>query len=110
MKCDSLMARCVLVSVLLVTTTVPAVPKTGPGIQWLTTWSDSAFAQAASEQKFVLLDLHAVWCHWCHVMDTTTYADPAVQTAISKHYVAVSVDADGAPALTSRYGDWGWPA
>src|SRR5215831_14215957 len=43
-------------------------------------------------------------------MDTTTYEDPAVQAAISKHYVAVSVDSDADPALTSRYGDWGWPA
>lgn len=79
-------------------------------INWRTSWSDSAFAQAAREHKFVLLDLHAVWCHWCHVMDTTTYADPAVQAAVAKHYVAVSVDADSDPALTSRYGDWGWPA
>jgi uncharacterized protein len=77
---------------------------------WRTTWSDSAFAEAARDHKFVLLDLHAVWCHWCHVMDTTTYADPAVQAAIAKHFVAVSVDADSDPALTSRYGDWGWPA
>ncbi|HZO24313.1 MAG TPA: hypothetical protein VFB37_17605, partial [Steroidobacteraceae bacterium] len=41
---------------------------------------------------------------------TTTYADPAVQAEIEKHYLAVSVDADSDPALTSRYGDWGWPA
>jgi uncharacterized protein YyaL (SSP411 family) len=87
--------------------TAPASAKT---VNWRTTWSDSAFSQAAREHKFVLLDLHAVWCHWCHMMDTTTYADPAVQAAIAKHYVAVSVDADSDPALTSRYGDWGWPA
>ena len=79
-------------------------------IDWRTSWTDSAFVQAAREHKFVLLDLHAVWCHWCHVMDTTTYTDPAVQAEIGKHYVAVSVDADSDPALTSRYGDWGWPA
>jgi uncharacterized protein YyaL (SSP411 family) len=84
-----------------------AAPKT---VDWRSSWSDSAFSQAAREHKFVLLDLHAVWCHWCHVMDTQTYADPAVQAALAKHYVAVSVDADSDPALTSRYGDWGWPA
>jgi uncharacterized protein len=39
-------------------------------------WSDAAFAQARKEHKFVLLDLEAVWCHWCHVMDDVTYRDP----------------------------------
>jgi uncharacterized protein len=77
---------------------------------WHTQWSDALFAQAAREHRFVLLDLHAVWCHWCHVMDEETYADPLVQALIAKRYVAVSVDADGDPNLTSRYGSWGWPA
>jgi len=86
------------------------VPATAKSIDWRTSWGDAAFAQAAREHKFLLLDLHAVWCHWCHVMDDTTYADPAVQAVIAKHFVAVSVDADSDPALTSRYGDWGWPA
>ncbi len=79
-------------------------------VHWQTRWTDSAFAQATREHKFVLLDLHAVWCHWCHVMDSTTYADAGVREEISRHFVAVSVDADSDPALTSRYGDWGWPA
>lgn len=81
-----------------------------PAIDWQARWTDAAFTRATREHKFVLLDLHAVWCHWCHVMDTTTYADPGVQAAIRQHFVAVSVDADSDPALTSRYGDWGWPA
>jgi uncharacterized protein YyaL (SSP411 family) len=79
-------------------------------IAWQTTWSDAQFMQAAKERRFVLLDLHAVWCHWCHVMDDTTYADAEVRRLIAKHYVAVSVDADSDPDLSSRYGNWGWPA
>jgi len=79
-------------------------------ISWQTRWSDGVFAQAANDQRFVILDLHAVWCHWCHVMDEKTYGDPKVQALIAKHYVAVSVDADSDPDLNSRYGDWGWPA
>src|SRR5689334_10351085 len=59
--------------------------RAGEPIAWHTTWGDSAFAEAAREHKFVLLDLHAVWCHWCHVMDTTTYEDPAVRAAIATH-------------------------
>ena len=48
-----------------------------PEIQWLP-WSDEIFAQARKEQKLVLLDLGAGWCHWCHVMDAQTYADAEV--------------------------------
>ena len=79
-------------------------------ISWQTHWSDALFAQAAKDHRFVILDLHAVWCHWCHVMDEKTYGDPKVQALIAKRYVAVSVDADNDPDLNSRYGDWGWPA
>ena len=73
-------------------------------------WSDAVFAQAKREHKFVLLDLHAVWCHWCHVMDTTTYADPKVVALIRSRYIAVSVDQDARPDLAQRYQDYGWPA
>src|SRR5580692_6512284 len=79
-------------------------------IAWRSTWNDALFTQAAKEHRYVLLDLHAVWCHWCHVMDESTYSDAAVQSLIGRHYVAVSVDADSDPDLTSRYGNWGWPA
>ena len=68
------------------------------GITWQP-WSDSIFNQAAHEHKFVLLDLQAVWCHWCHVMDKTTYGDPKVIALIQSHYIAVRVDQDSRPIL-----------
>jgi len=86
-----------------------APPASAP-IQWRTQWHQSLFTEAAREHRFVLLDLHAVWCHWCHVMDEKTYTDPTVRALIAQRYVAVSIDADSDPALASRYGDWGWPA
>ncbi len=73
-------------------------------------WSDDIFARAKRENKFVLLDLHAVWCHWCHVMDETTYKDPRVQRLIAQKYIAVGVDQDLRPDLSNRYEDYGWPA
>jgi uncharacterized protein YyaL (SSP411 family) len=81
-----------------------------PTSAWQTHWSEAVFAQAAREHRFVLLDLHAVWCHWCHVMDMETYGDPRVRALLAKDYVSVSIDADSDPDLASRYGDWGWPA
>ncbi|MGH9596531.1 MAG: DUF255 domain-containing protein, partial [Edaphobacter sp.] len=31
-------------------------------------WGEAAFAKAKAEDKPILLDIGAVWCHWCHVM------------------------------------------
>jgi len=55
-------------------------------------WSEQAFTRAAREHRFVLLDLGAGWCHWCHVMEETTYRDPQVVRLVRAHYVAVHVD------------------
>jgi uncharacterized protein YyaL (SSP411 family) len=73
-------------------------------------WSAGAFAQARRENKFVIMDLEAVWCHWCHVMDETTYRDPRVISLMGAHYVAVRVDQDSRPDLSNKYEDYGWPA
>ena len=78
-------------------------------INW-TGWNDAVFAQAKRENKFVLLDLQAVWCHWCHVMDEMTYADPDVIALMNARYIAVKVDQDSRPDLANRYEDYGWPA
>jgi uncharacterized protein YyaL (SSP411 family) len=73
-------------------------------------WSDSVFAKAKSEGRFVLLDLGTGWCHWCHVMEEVTYRDPAVIGLVGSRYLAVRVDADARPDLSNRYEDYGWPA
>jgi len=78
-------------------------------IAW-TRWSPEVLDRAASERRLVLLDVGAVWCHWCHVMDEKTYRDPAVVAQVRRGYVAVRVDQDADPALSARYERWGWPA
>ena len=73
-------------------------------------WSEEVFARAKKEDKLVLLDLEAVWCHWCHVMDEKTYADPSVVHLMDKNVVAVKVDQDSRPDLSNKYEKYGWPA
>jgi hypothetical protein len=73
-------------------------------------WSDAVFADAKREKRFVLLDLEAVWCHWCHVMDANTYSDPAVIKLLESRYITVKADQDSRPDLSNRYEDYGWPA
>jgi uncharacterized protein YyaL (SSP411 family) len=96
---------------LLLLLTASAVPDAAAasGLHWQP-WSDQVFAQARQEHKFVLLDLEAVWCHWCHVMDDVTYADPSVQRILNEKYLLVKVDQDSRPDLSNRYEDYGWPA
>lgn len=86
-----------------------ASPSFAAGIKW-SEWNEDLFARAAAEKRFVILDLEAVWCHWCHVMEKTTYADPEVMELLASKYLPVRVDQDANPDLSSRYGDWGWPA
>ncbi len=73
-------------------------------------WYPGVFEQARASHRFVLLDLEAEWCHWCHVMEAETYADPRVRSLVQERYLAVKVDQDSAPDLATRYGNWGWPA
>ncbi len=78
------------------------------GIRWRE-WGQEAFDQAAEQGKPVLLDISAVWCHWCHVMDDTTYSDPAVIAKLSRDFIPVRVDNDRRPDVNSRYNMGGWP-
>jgi uncharacterized protein YyaL (SSP411 family) len=72
-------------------------------------WGEAAFARAADENKPVLLAISAVWCHWCHVMDETSYSDPAIITQINERFVPVRVDNDQRPDVNARYNMGGWP-
>jgi uncharacterized protein YyaL (SSP411 family) len=80
-------------------------------------WGADAFATAKREDKPMLLDIGAVWCHWCHVMDRESYDDPEIAAIVNEHFVAVKVDRDERPDIDSRYqaavqavsGQGGWP-
>jgi uncharacterized protein YyaL (SSP411 family) len=80
-------------------------------------WGAEAFALAQRESKPVLLDIGAVWCHWCHVMDRESYEDPQIAALINEHFIAVKVDRDERPDVDARYqaavsaisGQGGWP-
>lgn len=70
----------------------------------------AAFEKAATQGRLLLLDCVATWCHWCHVMDETTYRDPQVQAYLNAHFIVLRADVDARPDLAARYENWGWPA
>jgi len=83
-------------------------PNRAHEIQWRE-WEPEAFREAQETGKPVLLSLSAVWCHWCHVMDETSYSDPNVISYINEHYVPIRVDNDQRPDINTRYNMGGWP-
>src|SRR6266542_1805347 len=80
-------------------------------------WGEEVFEEAKRENKPILLDIGAVWCHWCHVMDRESYDHPEIAQIVNENFVAVKVDRDERPDVDSRYqaavqaisGQGGWP-
>ena len=80
-------------------------------------WGEEAFARARAEDKPILLDIGAVWCHWCHVIDRESYENPQLAAIINQLFVPVKVDRDERPDVDARYqaaisalsGQGGWP-
>ena len=81
-------------------------------------WGEEAFREAAQQDKPILLDIGAVWCHWCHVMDsgiagdpvhTGTYSRPDIAAYINARYIPIKVDNDRRPDINARYNMGGWP-
>ncbi len=66
-------------------------------------WGPEPFAAAAAADKPVLLDVGAVWCHWCHVMDGESYEDPALAELLNRDFVCIKVDRDERPDVDQRY-------
>jgi uncharacterized protein len=88
----------------------------GGPIRWQP-WAETTLALARRLKRPLLIDIGAGWCHWCHVMDGTTYADPQVAAKLNSSFVPVKVDMDVRPDIDSFYqnaaarltGAGGWP-
>lgn len=66
-------------------------------------WSASTLALARKLDRPILIDVGATWCHWCHVMDRTTYADSEVADLINQRFIPIKIDSDQQPELDSYF-------
>ena len=78
-------------------------------VQWRN-WGPEALEEARKKNRLVLLSLSAVWCHWCHEMDETTYSNDEIISYINEHFIPVRVDADLRPDIDMLYNQGGWPS
>jgi uncharacterized protein YyaL (SSP411 family) len=80
-------------------------------------WGDEAFAKAKKEGKPIFLSVGYSTCHWCHVMEQESFADPETARLMNEAFVSIKVDREERPDLDSVYlavtraltGDAGWP-
>lgn len=80
-------------------------------------WGEEALSLAKELDRPILVDVGAVWCHWCHVMDGESYENPEIARLINDKFVAIKVDRDERPDVDSRLqravsavsGQGGWP-
>lgn len=81
-------------------------------------WGEEAFREAREQDKPILLDISAVWCHWCHVMDhgipgdplhTGSYNNDEIADFINTYFIPIRVDTDRRPDINARYNMGGWP-
>ena len=96
-----------MLSLALTTLIALSSPADAPAWQ---SFSEQAFEDAQKQNKLVVVHVGTKWCHWCHVMDETTWADPEIRAMLKEHFIAIRADADEEPDVGERFEEWGWPA
>lgn len=80
-------------------------------------WGDEAFEKARREDKPVFLSIGYSTCHWCHVMEHESFANPEIAQYINAYFVPIKVDREERPDIDGVYmsavmamaGQGGWP-
>jgi uncharacterized protein YyaL (SSP411 family) len=66
-------------------------------------WGPEAFAKAKQEKKLVFLSIGYSSCHWCHVMERESFANPDVAKLMNQWFVCIKVDREERPDVDSIY-------
>jgi uncharacterized protein YyaL (SSP411 family) len=80
-------------------------------------WGEEAFEKARRENKPIFLSVGYSTCHWCHVMERESFANPEIARILNEHFVSIKVDREERPDVDSVYmtfvqastGGGGWP-
>lgn len=81
-------------------------------------WGQAALDEAKATGKPIFLSSGYNACHWCHVMQRETFADPAIAELLNAGFVNVKLDSEERPEIDQIYQTslqalgqaGGWPA
>jgi len=66
-------------------------------------WGDEAFQKARSEDKPIFLSIGYATCHWCHVMEHESFANPRIAKLLNDAFINIKVDREELPQVDSIY-------
>lgn len=80
-------------------------------------WGDAAFEKARRESKAIFLSVGYSTCHWCYVMESESFSNPAIAAIMNEHFVSIKLDREERPDIDRVYmsfvqattGGGGWP-
>ncbi|MFQ5739650.1 MAG: thioredoxin domain-containing protein [Acidobacteriota bacterium] len=80
-------------------------------------WGEEAFDRARKENRPIFLSVGYSTCHWCHVMERESFANPEIAALMNQYFVSIKVDREERPDVDQVYmafvqattGGGGWP-
>lgn len=81
-------------------------------------WGEEAFQKAKELDCPIFLSIGYATCHWCHVMEKESFANPEIGQMLNAAFVNIKVDREEHPEVDSLYmdlaqammtGGGGWP-
>ncbi|HXC57501.1 MAG TPA: thioredoxin domain-containing protein [Rhizomicrobium sp.] len=66
-------------------------------------WGPEALAAAEAQNKPILLSIGYTACHWCHVMEQESFADPATAALMNENFINIKVDREERPDIDQVY-------
>ena len=70
-------------------------------MSWFTDYN-AARREAADKKLPLFVDFSTKDCHWCRMLESTTFRDPAVVQVLSQRFIALHVDAEKEATLAQR--------
>jgi thioredoxin-related protein len=69
-------------------------------INWMS--FEEAIEANENEPRKILIDVYTDWCGWCKRMDASTFSDAQVVEYVNKHFYAIKLNAEKAPAISLK--------
>ncbi len=66
-------------------------------------WGEEAFQKAKNDDKPIFLSIGYATCHWCHVMEQESFANPQIAKLLNDAFVNIKVDREELPQVDGIY-------